>query len=304
MKIEKVSLIGLGAIGGTFASQIHRKIGSNLRIIVDKKRKARYELNGITVNDKVFNFNYVLPGKSIESSDLVLISVKYHHLNEAIESIKKHVGPETIILSLLNGIDSEIIIKSSFPENKVLKALVFKVDAKKKGNRINHSLPGTIAFGEDKNENHSDVVKSVKDFFESTKISYEIPKDMIRKVWWKFMVNVGINQVSAVLRANYGVFQSSNEARLLLKETMEEVIMMANVIGIDLSKKDIQIFMDLLDNLSPSGETSMLQDILAHRKTEVEMFSKALCDMADEHNLELPVNRMLYRMIKVIEENY
>jgi len=302
--IKKVSIIGTGAIGATFASTIHNQIGDDLRIIASGERYNRYKKNGFIINDKNYDFNYVKPEESVEKADLLLIAVKYHHLDQVNKDIKNHVGENTIILSLLNGIDSEEIISQYYDMNQILYSLVFKIDATRDGNKITHSLPGTIAFGEKNNEVYSEKVKKVKDFFDTAGVNYEIPEDMIKKMWWKFMVNVGINQSSAILKAPYGVFQASDEALELLKDTMREVIILANVLGIDLDEPDMDVFIDLLLKLSKDGKTSMLQDVLAKRKTEVEMLAKVVCDLGNDHNLKLPINDMMYKMIKVIEDTY
>ena len=302
--IKKVSIIGTGAIGATFASTIHDHIGDDLRIIASGERYDRYKKNGFIINDQAYAFNYVTPETTVEKADLLLIAVKYHHLHQVMDEIKNHVDKNTIILSLLNGINSEEIIGRRYDINQILYALVFKVDATREGNVIEHSLPGTIAFGEENNNHYSEKVNKVKEFFDAAGVNYEIPNNMIKKMWWKFMVNVGINQSSAILRAPYGVFQSSDEALALLKDTMQEVILLANVLGIDLEEKDMDSFIELLLNLSKDGKTSMLQDVLAKRKTEVEMFAKVVCDLGNEHNLKLPINDMMYKMIKVIEETY
>jgi len=302
--IKKVSIIGTGAIGATFASTIHDHIGDDLRIIASGERYDRYKNNGFIINEKAYDFNYVKPDESVEKADLLLIAVKYHHLDQVVNEIKNHVGENTIILSLLNGINSEEIISQYYDMNQILYSLVFKVDATRDGNKIIHSLPGTIAFGEADNAVYSDKVEKVKAFFDAAGVDYEIPEDMIKKMWWKFMVNVGINQSSAILKAPYGVFQSSDEALQLLKDTMQEVIILANVLGIGLEVSDMDIFIDLLFNLSKDGKTSMLQDVLAKRKTEVEMFAKVVIELGNEHNLMLPINDMMYKMIKVIEDTY
>lgn len=304
MSIKKVSIIGTGAIGATFAATIHDHIGDNLRIIASGERYKRYKAKGFSINKKAYDFNYVQPKELVEKADLLLIAVKYHHLDQVVKEIRNHVGKDTIILSLLNGINSEEIIGKHYDMNQILYSLVFKIDATREGNKISHSLPGTIAFGNKNNEVLSNKVKKVKDFFDKADVDYEIPIDMIRKMWWKFMVNVGINQSSAILKAPYGVFQSSKEALELLKDTMDEVVLLANVLGINLEQKDVDSFIELLFNLSSDGKTSMLQDVLAKRKTEVEMFAKVVCDLGKEHNLELPINDMMYKMIKVIEETY
>lgn len=302
--IKKVSIIGTGAIGATFASTIHDHIGDDLRIIASGERYDRYKKDGFIINGKSYDFNYVKPQETVEKADLLLIAVKYHHLDQVNKEIENHVGEDTIILSLLNGINSEEIIGKYYNIEQILYSLVFKVDATRDGNNIKHSLPGTIAFGEAENDVYSEKVEKVKAFFDAVGVNYEIPKDMIKKMWWKFMVNVGINQSSAILKAPYGVFQRSDEALELLKDTMREVIILANVLGVDLEETDMDTFIELLMNLSKEGKTSMLQDVLAKRKTEVEMFAKVVIELGNEHNLKLPINDMMYKMIKVIEDTY
>jgi 2-dehydropantoate 2-reductase len=302
--IKKVSLIGTGAIGGTFASQLYDSIGDDLRIITDEERYERYSKQGFIINERQYDFNYVKPDEVVEPADLLLIAVKYHHLPTVLDQIENHIGDNTIILSLLNGINSESIVGKRYGMDKLLYSLVFRVDATREGNVINHSLPGTIVFGEKNNEEYSQRVLKVKALFDAAGIHYQIPEDMMYKLWWKFMVNVGINQTSAILRAPYQVFQEQQEALDLLKDTMREVIVLANALGIDLKEEDMQEFIDLLHDLSGEGRTSMLQDVLAHRKTEVEMFAKVVCDLGEEHNIATPINKMLYQMIKTIENTY
>ncbi|MFO7459184.1 MAG: ketopantoate reductase C-terminal domain-containing protein [Desulfatiglandales bacterium] len=112
----------------------------------------------------------------------------------------------------------------------------------------------------------TDRVKALQGFFDKAGIVSEIPRDMIRTLWWKFMINVGINQASAVLNAPYGVFQSFPEARELMESAMGEVIVLAGALKISLSIKDIEGWQAFLSSLAPTGKTSMLQDVEAGRK--------------------------------------
>jgi len=82
---------------------------------------------------------------------------------------------------------------------------------------------------------------------------------------------------------------------------MREVIAVANAEGIDLNESDIESVYKIMNALSPSGYTSMCQDVLAGRKTEVEMFSLALMELAKKHNISVPVNETLYLQLRAIE---
>jgi 2-dehydropantoate 2-reductase len=116
------------------------------------------------------------------------------------------------------------------------------------------------------------------------------------------MLNVGVNQTSAILRAPYGVYASIPEAQELLAAACKEVIPIAEKEGVSLSESDIDEYIKILKTLSPSSKTSMLQDVEAGRKTEVESFALAVINLGKKHNIPTPINEILYLMIRVLEQ--
>jgi 2-dehydropantoate 2-reductase len=127
---------------------------------------------------------------------------------------------------------------------------------------------------------------------------------MIRSIWYKFMINVGINQASAVLRAPYGVFQTLPEAREVMESAMRETVALSNSMGTGLRDTDVAAWYDTLSRLAPDGKTSMLQDVEAGRKTEVEAFAGAVIELGEAAGLAVPVNRTLFNLIRAIERGY
>jgi len=86
-----------------------------------------------------------------------------------------------------------------------------------------------------------------------------------------------------------------------MESAMQEVIMLAEKERVQLSKEDIKEWETVLFGLNPEGKTSMLQDVEAHRKTEVEMFAGKIIELSTRHNVPTPVNQKLFDMIKEIE---
>ena len=127
---------------------------------------------------------------------------------------------------------------------------------------------------------------------------------MIRSLWYKFMINVGINQASAVLRAPYGVFQDMPEAKEVMESAMRETVALSEALGTGLSGPDVATWYDTLKNLAPDGKTSMLQDVEAKRKTEVDAFAGTVLRLGEAAGLAVPVNRTLYNLIRAIERGY
>jgi 2-dehydropantoate 2-reductase len=301
-EIKKVYLIGLGAIGGAYAGRIQENFPGCLQVIANRERAGRYGSSGIRINGVVVLFDYVYPDEAKEKADLILIAVKQHHLLQTIEDIHDMIGPDTIILSLLNGISSEEIIGGIYGMDKMLYSFCVGTDATRTGTEINFGNIGNIIFGDKNNSETSQKVKMVGEFFDKANVPYKIPEDIIREQWWKFMMNVGINQVSAVLRAPYGTFQTPGAARDLMFAASQEVLDISARAGIRLRHEDLERYAKILEPLSPNGKTSMLQDVEAGRKTEVEIFAGTVIELGRKYDVATPVNLVLFKLIQALEQ--
>jgi 2-dehydropantoate 2-reductase len=290
-------------MGSMYAGKLYDMSPDSVRVIAGPHRITALRQSGITINGKPYAFNYVEPGdRSQPPAGLIIIAVKSPQLEEAIRDLRPFVGKDTIVISLLNGISSEDIIGREIGMQHLLYAYGIGMDAVREGYTITYANGGRIVFGEKHNEVVSGRVQAVKDLFERANISFQIPVNMEKAMWAKFMMNTGINQVSAVLKAPYGVFQQEGEARRLMLAASEEVLTLSRQIGIDLDAPDVIQFLRILDTLHPSGKTSMLQDIEAGRKTEVDLFAGTVIQMGKKYNVATPVNETLYRIIMAMEQ--
>ncbi len=292
-----VMLVGLGAIGAVYADRLQSAIPDTFNVLVDEDRRKRYEKEGIHLNGNPCSFSYVTPEDDIPPADLFLVAVKQHHLASAMELMRPFVSEDTTILSLLNGISSEEILAEEFPEAHILHGFCVGTDAVRIGGRISCTTVGRIVFGEKDQPIPSETVVLVSQLFEQADIPNLVPEDILAEQWWKFMMNVGINQVSAVTGATYGDFFRYPEILAHAVQASREAIEVARLEGIELSEKDIERYIAILRTLTPEGKTSMLQDIEAHRQTEVELFSGTIMALARKHGVPTPVNEELYRQI-------
>jgi len=299
--IQRINIIGAGAVGAAYASIFYDLSPGCVSFIAGGDRFERLRREGVIVNGKSYPIPVLNSQEPFPAADLLIVTVKHHHLDQTIGEMKNSVGPETIIISLMNGIDSEERIGAVYGVEKILYATVVGIDALREGNNVIYTTQGKIFFGEERNHVLSDRVRRVVDIFNRAGIIHEIPADMIRILWWKFMINVGINQASAALKGSYGVFQTSREAQSLMEASMREVITLAQKLAIDLSGQDIEKWYAVLASLSPTGKTSMLQDVEAGRKTEVEMLAGKIIELGRRHGVPTPVNEQLMHTIKKIE---
>lgn len=300
-EIQRVAVLGAGAMGAYFATQFLEVDEIDTVVVARGERAARLVEHGLVVNGKAYSIPVQSPDALNEPADLIVVAVKNYHLPAAAPDLHNLVGEHTVILSVMNGLDSEEYLGSIYGMDRLLYAVSVAIDAVREGNQVRYSKPGKHYFGEAENTQISPRVQRVQVAFDRAGIAYETPVDMIRMLWWKFMVNVGMNQASAVMRIPYGVFQTAPDARALMEALMLEVVRVAEPAGVDLREGDIQDWYTALKTLAPEGKTSMLQDIEAGRKTEVETFAGKVVTLGEKYGIPTPANEVVLWIIRMLE---
>ena len=288
--MRKILICGLGAVGLTYAVKF--KANSELKILVDKERLERYNRNKPIFNGVVQEFDYLLPDEAF-TPDLIIIATKSQGLEGAIKNIKNFVNENTIIISLLNGISSEEKIQKAYPNATVLKSYFIGHSAVRVGNSVTQDGVGEIFIANN---------TKIKEIFDEFKINYQIPEDINYSMWLKYTMNLFSNQVSAILNMNFGELKRNQAFLNFAKKIILEVRTIAQVKGVKNLENLENDALAFLNKMCDEGKTSMLQDILAGRKTEVEIFAGEIIRLGKKFNLPTPYNQVLYDLIKIVEE--
>lgn len=301
---RNVVIVGAGAVGASLAAQVVACPQNKVFFAADQERRRRLQEQQLRVNDSPLDVE-VLPLETPPFDiDLLILTVKSLHLTQALTDIEPLVGEGTTILSLLNGIESEEQIAAVYGWERTLYGYVVGIDATRAGSEVRALSQGRFVFGRGNNETVSQRAALARDILDRAGVTCEVPADMIRQLWWKFMVNVGINPLSAILRAPYGVFQQSDEAHALMNQAMEEVLPLASAEGVRLDHDDVTGWHAILSRLDPTGQTSMLQDVEAGRPTEVDIFCGAVSRLGRKHSIPTPLNDAMGRMLSAIESQF
>ena len=301
-KIKKISLIGLGAMGVFFAPRLAAAYPEGFRVIADGERKSRLDKKGVTVNGVNYKFPIITPDEKGDPADLILIGVKGYGLDQAIEDIRNQVGEETLIISLLNGVDSEEKLINSFGEKHVLYGYMRMSVVMKDGKADFDPYWGKIHFGEKLNKEYSERVLAVKEVFDKADIPYEIDEDMLKGIWFKFMCNIGENMTCALLGIPFGGFHVSDHANWVRIEAMKEVAAIAQKKGINIGKEEIEMQNKTILTIPYPNKPSTLQDLEAFKHTEIDMFAGTVIQMGRELGIPTPICEMFYHGIHVLEE--
>lgn len=295
--IQTSALIGLGALGILFGRKM-----PGVQVIADPERIARYSAQPVICNGEECAFRYVTPAEG-KPVDLLLVAVKATALDEALPAMRNFIGEDTIILSVLNGIQSEERIEAVYPGH-TLWSVAVGMDATRKGRTLSFASAGEIQFGE-KNGVMTERVQTVADYLTACGIQNDPCSDILYKQWVKLMVNDGLNQATAVFNVPYGGIMQPGEPFDTMLAAMREVIQLANAEGVPLPEDCAENFLRAtMHNFDPEGMPSMRQDVLAKRPTEVEEFAGVVRARARKYGIPTPVNDFLYDRIHQIEAAY
>ncbi|WP_432630984.1 ketopantoate reductase family protein [Brotaphodocola sp.] len=300
MEIKSVAVLGAGAVGSYIIWGLYEDKNVRLGVVADGERAERLKANGCTINGEVYRPNIWSP-KEAHGVDLLIVSLKYGALPGAMGMIREIVGENTIVMSLMNGIDSEELIAKEIGESHILNSLI-KVASQRKEDGIHFDPETTIGiiFGEVAKSYESERVQAVKALFADTGIRIRSTEYIREEMWSKFRLNVCNNLPQAILGAGVGCYRDSAHMKAISDGLRAELEAIAKAKGVDMSR------IDSSSNhgapVRPSARYSTLQDIEAGRHTEIDMFSGALMRMGKELGIATPYNEYTYHMIKALEE--
>lgn len=302
LQIHKIGIIGLGALGVMYGDALQRAFGQeNVFFIADPVRAARYAQESVLLNGKPCAFRYVADNTCGEHADLLLVTVKYTGLPAAIESVRNFVGPDTVIISALNGVVSEKEIAAVYGAQHLLYCTVQGMDATKHQNAVVCRNTGYFALGLP-GGGTDDKLHAACAVLDRAGLSYQLPQDILKQLWNKFMFNVGINQVTAAHGTTYREVQHPGPLRDEMCAAMREAQQIAAREGVMLTDGDIAKWLALTDSLDPDGMTSMRQDVLHGRPTELALFAGTVLRLGQVYGVPTPVNNALFKKIRALEE--
>ena len=242
--IKTIAILGAGAIGAYLLYGFQDTYGENLWVIAEGDRGIRLKKEGLIINDIPYCLNVKTPDEA-HGVDLLFVCLKYTALRSALPVIRRVVGDNTTVISLMNGVDSEEIISQAVPKEQIIHALI-RIASEHRGNRVDFPLPkehmGIIYGLPEKRDAEPDMIsedrflrlEAVRECLEQSRLISHMSDDIIKEIWLKFALNIGNNIPQAILSAGVGIYEDSQHALFIKNALREEVILLADSLGIDI----------------------------------------------------------------------
>ncbi len=299
MEIKSVAILGAGAVGSYVIWGLSQLSNIQLGVVAEGERAKRLKQEGIKINDQIYHLNVWSPTQA-HGVDLLIVCLKYGALSSVLDTIHTIVDDHTVVMSLMNGVDSEEIIGQRIGMNHMIYSLIKVASRKDDGYRFDPETTIGIVFGEKQEPYHSERIQAIASLFKNTGLHYRTSDYIQEEIWSKFRLNVCNNLPQAILGVGVGCYQDSEHMKFIQDGLRQELEAIADAKGIDLTKADSSSKHG--SQVPAWARYSTLQDLDAKRLTEIDMFSGALIKMGKELHIPTPYNEYTYHMIKALEE--
>ena len=223
MKIHSVAVLGAGAVGSYVIWGLSSRNDIRLGVVAEGERNERLRQQGCRINGAVYRPQVWTPAEA-HGVDLLIVSLKYGALPGALDSIQKIADDHTVIMSLMNGVDSEELIGARVGESHMLYSVI-KVASHREADGY-HFDPATtigIIFGERQAPYHSERVQAVEALFADTGLHYRSTEHIREEMWSKFRLNVCNNLPQAILGAGVGCYRDSSHMQAIREGLRQEL---------------------------------------------------------------------------------
>lgn len=302
----RIAIFGSGGVGAYFGGRL-AQAGEDVVFIARGEHLQAMRSEGLRVDSIEGDF-IIKPVQAADDPaaagkiDLIIVAVKAWQLAEAAAAMRPMMGPDTLVLPLLNGVEAPSQLASALGDENILGGLCGIMAYIAGPGHIRHAaISPFIKFGELDNRS-SERTAAVRKVFSAAKgLSAEIPADIHAAMWQKFLFIIATSGIGAVTRAPVGIIRAQAETRAMLTRAMEEVFAVAKARAIALPSDIIDQTLSGIDRLPQDGTASMQRDIMNGRPSELEQQNGAVVRLGREAGVPTPVNAFIYASLLPME---
>jgi len=303
----RIIVVGAGAMGSLYGGRL-KESGQDV-ILVDIWPQHIETINTFGLKIEGENGIQIIPVPARfaheikEKADLLIIFTKTLHTEKALQSVLHLVHDKTMVMTLQNGLGNVEMLEKYFPPEKII-AGTTSFPSKLVG-------PGhvrSLGKGETRimhlGNFTADRLEVIRKAMDEAGFNCTVTENLFPSIWEKVAFNAAMNSLTAVTRLTVGRLGSSAEGRSLAFQVAEEVLTVAEKKGLAVSREKVREMM--IDAFAGHSDhmPSMLQDILAGKKTEIEAINGAVIREAAEAGCKVPATEILYKLVKVLEHSF
>lgn len=299
----RVAIVGAGAMGSIFGAAFARAGLDTTLVDTDRALVEHLRAHGLVVarngDEPVAWPTATTDPAEVGPVDLVLFLVKCYATQAAAELARPLVGARTVVASLQNGWGNADVLAGVFDPRRLVLGVTYHSGTVTGRGRVSHTGVGATFIGPHRDADLS-VCDELLSAIRATGMEVSARADVEVVIWQKLILNAAVLPTSALTRLPISPL-AERPVGDVVDTLAREAVAVARAAGhpIELEERLETIHRILAG--AGMGRASMLQDVEAGRRTEIDVINGAVIRAAERHGIDVPVNRALFALVKGVE---
>ncbi len=296
----KIGVMGAGGLGGFIGGRLALD-GHDVHFIARGQHLKAIMRSGLRVQSPSGDFIIEAAKATADPGDvgpveLIIFSVKSYDAAEAIEIMNPMVGPQTLVLPVLNGVEHIDMLCEQLGEDHILGGLAMIGANIVEPGLIRHYVLNSLEFGELDGSLSLRCI-ALQDNLAQDVIDIKAVPDVLKRMWWKFAGICGAG-VFTVMRGSKELVWDFPETRALVRSALSDVVAVANAKGITLSSSTVNEMLEVAESMPPQYKPSTLVDLDSGNRLEIDALNGALSRFGKKVGVSTPVNDFIYACLQ------
>jgi 2-dehydropantoate 2-reductase len=295
----KIAVMGAGAVGCYYGGMLARA-GHDVTLIGRVAHVTAIQRNGLhwqtQTLDEYIKLSASTQASAVAGAQLVLCCVKSPDTESAGAAMQPYLAADALVLSLQNGVDNAQRLRHVIAQP--VAATVVYVAAEMAGpGYVQHHGRGELVLEPVGASHGHDIAGTLI----AAGIPTEISHNVRGALWAKLIINCAYNALSAIMHLPYGRLVAHAQMRAVIDDVVAECMAVARAGGVALAD-DIEGAVKRIAHTMPAQYSSTAQDLMRGRRTEIDYLNGLIVRCGETAGIAVPMNRMLYALVKVLEE--
>lgn len=305
----KVAVVGSGAMGGIWAARL--ALAGNEVVVIDVATEvvAAIERDGLVVENKegeveTARVRATADAASVGPVDVVFVFVKAQHTAAVAEGAQPLIGAETTVVSLQNGWGNSDVLASVYPPQQIAMGVTYHSGTVVAPGRVAHTGRSMTFLGPYADGAGLARAQAVGALMTAAGIETTVTAEVKTEVWKKLILNTATLPTSALTLLRAGELGQPGAMLDLIDQLAIESTQVARALGYPIEEGErIERIHAVLAGAG-MGKPSMLQDVEARRKTEIEVINGAVVREAERVGVDVPINRAMVALVGGLERSW
>jgi 2-dehydropantoate 2-reductase len=299
-----ILIVGGGAIGILFAYFLIQSGQRVTMLEINRERVEKITREGLIIESErgvsTVRVEIFTSPKEIGEADFVILCVKSYDTEKAVQEVAPVLKSGTPVLTIQNGLGNVEIIARAVGMENTLGGITAHGATDLGSGKIRHAGRGETIIGALSKESREKAVE-IASLLNGAGIETALTDDVEGILWSKALINAAINPLTAILRLRNGELLEYPETREIMRSVVEEAAAVAKTKGIQVKWVDPVVQTERVCQATAMNYSSMLQDVLNHKRTEIDFINGAIVREGEALGIPVPVNKTLTLLVKAME---